>query len=306
MNRLTCSIFLSETQTDSEASNTFKELTGYDAGIKPNGKKGEGTNYASFPLPVSGAEEYGAGQTIQGSADPPDCDQLTTLFPPETSPQPSTKSGDGGGTNGGNECGENNLLENGDFSQGNFKVGANQRLNSIEYWKLTDKGEVWSSGTQSVDATTKDGYFIELDALATSSTQDRISQTVNNTEPGTIYDLRFDLRRRKNQTENVIVTWSDQINIHELGVVDAGTTNDWVKQTFSFQATSDTTTISLEEPGSENDSFGVLIDNINLTKACDQQTGNENNRPTQDPDAPVVTKIVGRNIVEAKKRELES
>ncbi|WP_392351806.1 hypothetical protein, partial [Parasynechococcus sp.] len=76
-------VILSETQTDSEASNAFKELTGYDAGIKPNGKKSEGTNYASFQLPVSGAEEYGAGQTIQGSADPPNCDQLATLFPPE-------------------------------------------------------------------------------------------------------------------------------------------------------------------------------------------------------------------------------
>ena len=297
-------VILSETQTDSEASNTFKELTGYDAGIKPNGKKGEGTNYASFPLPVSGAEEYGAGQTIQGSADPPNCDELTTLFSPEIPAQPGTDNGGGGGANGGNECGEDNLLVNGDFSKGNFKDGANQSLKSIADWELTDKGEVWSSGFRGTDSTTGDGYFIELDAKATSGAADKIFKTII-TEPGTIYDLSFDLRRRKNQTENVIVTWSDQINTHQLGVVDAGTTSDWVKQAFSFQATSETTTISLEEPGSENDSLGVLIDNINLTKACDQQTGNENNRPTQDPDAPVVTKIVGRNIVEAKKRELE-
>ena len=170
------------------------------------------------------------------------------------------------------DCKKQNLLVNGNFSsliESQKKFSNWKQIPKIKGWDLTAKSaEIWKSGFQGIQATSGD-YLLELDAKR-GDPADEIAQTVK-TVPGNIYFLSFDLRQRRNTPEEVIVEWNDGKETHHLGNSKTTTKGKWEQQTFVFTATSDEAKITLREPGTDNDSFGVLLDNIKLIEDCSQQ-----------------------------------
>ena len=170
------------------------------------------------------------------------------------------------------DCKKQNLLVNGNFSsliESQKKFSNWKQIPKIKSWDLTaNSAEIWKSGFQGIQATSGD-YLLELDAKR-GDPADEIAQTVE-TVPGNIYFLSFDLRQRRNTPEEVIVEWNDGKETHHLGNSKTTTKGKWEQQTFVFTATSDEATITLREPGTHNDSFGILLDNIKLIEDCSQQ-----------------------------------
>ena len=169
------------------------------------------------------------------------------------------------------DCKKQNLLVNGNFSsliESQKKFSNWKQIPEIKSWEIANPAEIWKSGFQGIQATSGD-YLLELDAKR-GDPADEIAQTVK-TVPGNIYFLSFDLRQRRNTPEEVIVEWNDGEETHHLGNSKTTTKGKWEQQTFVFTATSDEATITLREPGTDNDSFGVLLDNIKLIEDCSQQ-----------------------------------
>jgi Ca2+-binding RTX toxin-like protein len=151
-----------------------------------------------------------------------------------------------------------NLLVNGGF-EANQTSGWSIR-NDVAGWQHinSDKGiEVWASGFKGYQAT-EGNTFIELDS---DRGLDGIFQNVQTSE-GRMYELTFDAARRNDAragSDTINVFWNGE-QVAELSLSDP----NWTKFTFKVVGTGGEDRLEFRESAGTNDSFGALMDNVQL------------------------------------------
>lgn len=156
--------------------------------------------------------------------------------------------------------GEGDLLVNGGFESG--QAANSWSGNTVAGWQsATGQFETWGSGFNSAGVT-DGGSFIELDH--NSKSVDRIWQDVQ-TGSGETYTFSIDAMQRPGSPTNSFEVWW---NGSLVTTITPGTA--WGTHSFSVTGTGGSVRLEIRELASEDDSFGVLLDNARLlTSASD-------------------------------------
>ncbi len=162
-----------------------------------------------------------------------------------------------------------NLLQNGSFETSTVTDHSGQWeiFSTVANWviSLSDGLELWKNFNGTGAGLASDGIQnAELDGNDAT----KISQTVT-TVPGATYELTFDFSPRAgvaaaNNKLDALVGGSPVLSLMADG--STTTANTWRPQTYSFVATSTSTTIAFEDKGiaDENGGYGPLLDNAAL------------------------------------------
>jgi Ca2+-binding RTX toxin-like protein len=173
--------------------------------------------------------------------------------------------------NNGNASG-GELLVDGSFEGAGVAAGTWSHFNSVGGWYSDTGVEVWGKGFNTPKGASDGDKLMELDYDGRMS---RVWQDVQ-TGKGTDYTFSFDSAMRQGTspgTNTIEVYWNGQL----VGRVDPSST-DWQHNEFHVVGTGGTDRIEFREVGSQNDSYGGLIDNVSLKASQtpdDDQRGDE-------------------------------
>ncbi len=171
------------------------------------------------------------------------------------------------------------LLVNGDL-EGGVSDGGNvwtdgngntAMTGTLNGWTTsTGQAEIWENGF--AGHTSEDGgEFIELDVH--NGEVDTIYQDVA-TENGQEYDLTFKIQQRvEGSDDSINVYWGGQL----VGTFQPDGTDTWTEFTVTVTGTGSTERLEFSEQSGENNSYGVLLDDISLTVSEDNNDYIEGN-----------------------------
>jgi Ca2+-binding RTX toxin-like protein len=149
--------------------------------------------------------------------------------------------------------GDGNLLRNGGLEYG-VANNTNLQTNVADWGNSSGGGvEVWGSGQGGITAA-EGSNFVELDV---ESGQDTLFQDVQTTA-GQSYTLTFSASQRSGTTDSVEVWW----NGVRVSTITPGAT--WASYSVTVTGTGASTRLEFRELAAQNNSLGVLLDNISL------------------------------------------
>lgn len=149
------------------------------------------------------------------------------------------------------------MLVDGSFESAGVRNNSWSHFSSVGGWKSDTGVEVWGKNFYGLQGT--DGNnFAELDFDRRASS---IYQDVQ-TEAGAEYTFSFDYMKRPDNaagSDTIQVYWNGEF----VGTVDP-TKSAWENASFKVKGTGGSDRIEFREAGSDNDSYGGLIDNASL------------------------------------------
>jgi len=153
--------------------------------------------------------------------------------------------------------GDGSILVNGSF-EGRVADGTVSFVNRLTGWtNPADQIEVWGNNLNGEGAATDGSNYVELDV---SGAVDSLYQDVTTTANAS-YTLSFSAQQRGTGTDSVEVYWRGTL----LGTITP--TAGWSTYSFTVTGSGGSDRLEFREPASQNNTFGPLLDNVQLVSA---------------------------------------